>query len=185
MELADLAFPAEVLRTRHIPPAFDLVDQGGARVSDADLEGNVTLITAVYASCPHTCPIILTETKAALAALPTGLAEQVQVFAITMDPANDGREAMAALADMHSMAAPQYRMLSGDPEAIEPLLDRLGVARERDPETGVIAHANLFILVDRTGRIAYRLALGPQQAQWLPEALELLVREPRSLAPQG
>lgn len=181
----DLPFPAETLRTRHIPPSFDLIDQDGNRVTSDMMRGRVTLLTSVYASCPHTCPVILSQTKAALALLRPEVAEQVQVYAITMDPANDGPEAMGRLGDIHNMTTPQYRMLSGEVEPVERVLDLLGVARERDPETGVISHVNLFALVDRSGRIAYRLALGEQQEAWLPDALRLLVEEPDPAEPQG
>jgi protein SCO1 len=174
----DLSFPAEALRTKHIPPEFDLVDQDGNQVTSADMVGHVTLLTSVYASCPHTCPLILTEAKAAMAAMDPALAQDVQILAVTMDPANDGPEAMGALGAMHGLTTPQYKLLSGDVEPVEALLDKLGVARQRDPETGVITHVNLFVLVDRTGRIAYRIALGTQDGAWLKDALEVLSREP-------
>ncbi len=41
----------------------------------------------------------------------------------------------------------------------------------------MIDHANLFLLVDRAGRIAYRLTLGERQQRWLTSALEFLLRE--------
>lgn len=173
----ELPFPADTLRVSHAPPEFTLLDQDGKTVTTKDMEGHVTMLTSVYASCPHTCPIILTEARQAIDGLPEELRNRVQVFAITMDPENDGREQMAALGEMHGMAAPAYRLLSGPADHVEPLLDKLEVAREKDPETGVIHHANLFILVDTKGRIAYRLALGPQQDRWLGTALEVLARE--------
>ncbi len=181
----ELPFPADALRTKHIPPEFTLVDQDGKTVKTADLTGHVTLLTSVYASCPHTCPVILTESRRAIDGLPEELANRVQVFAITMDPENDGREAMAALGEMHGMKAPAYRLLSGDPGHIEPLLDKFNFARQRNEETGFIEHANLFILVDAEGRIAYRLALGPQQERWLGKALEVLAREDVGARPTG
>jgi len=52
------------------------------------------------------------------------------------------------------------------------------VARQRDPKTGVIDHSNLFILVDRQGRVSYRLTLGSRQQQWLISALQVLLAEP-------
>ena len=51
------------------------------------------------------------------------------------------------------------------------------VARKRDPETGVIDHANLFLLIDREGRLAYRLGLGERQQRWLTSALRVLLDE--------
>ena len=43
--------------------------------------------------------------------------------------------------------------------------------------TRMIDHANLFLLLDREGRIAYRLSLGDQQERWLVTALQVLLRE--------
>jgi cytochrome oxidase Cu insertion factor (SCO1/SenC/PrrC family) len=53
----------------------------------------------------------------------------------------------------------------------------LQIARERNPQTGMIDHANLFIVLDRKGTIAYRFTLGEHQEHWLARALQLLTRE--------
>ncbi|MCP4872057.1 MAG: SCO family protein [Proteobacteria bacterium] len=173
-----LPFPADRLRTSHAVPAFDLVDQAGVPVSSTELGGGVTVLTSVYATCPHTCPIILTELKATMAELPPTVAAEVQILAITMDPANDGPEELTALAELQGLGS-QYRLLSGPVEPIDELLDNLAIARQRDPDTGVINHSNQFILVGRDGRIAYRLNLGPHQRQWLISALGVLAAEER------
>ena len=57
------------------------------------------------------------------------------------------------------------------------MLDRMQIARERDPDSGVISHANLFLLIDRDGRLAYRLGLGERQQRWLVSALRVLLGE--------
>jgi cytochrome oxidase Cu insertion factor (SCO1/SenC/PrrC family) len=75
------------------------------------------------------------------------------------------------------MQSTLYHLVTGDPADVERLLDRMQIARQRDPETGVINHANLFLLVDRDGRIAYRFGLGERQQRWLTSALEILLRE--------
>jgi cytochrome oxidase Cu insertion factor (SCO1/SenC/PrrC family) len=75
------------------------------------------------------------------------------------------------------MQSTLYHLVTGDPAEVEPLLDRMQIARQRDPETGVISHANLFLLIDREGRIAYRLGLGERQQRWLTSALRVLLRE--------
>jgi len=173
----ELPFPADALRTRHLPPAIDLVDQNLVGVATDDLLGRVTLLTSVYASCPHTCPRLLSESKRAVEGLAPELRDAVQVWAVTMDPAADRPAQLRALAEMHGLESPTYRLLTGPPPRVNELLDRLGVARERDEATGVIDHSNQFILVGRDGRIAFRLALGPQQERWLSTALEVLIRE--------
>ena len=58
------------------------------------------------------------------------------------------------------------------------VLTRLQFSATRDPRTGLIDHANLFLLVDRRGDIAYRFTLDPRHRAWLREALRALLREP-------
>ncbi len=172
-----LPFPAESLRTELRAPRLALVDQEHAAVDLAALRGKVVLITAIYSSCPASCPLIFEQTKRAIAAVPADLRDDLRVIAVSMDPARDTPDALAALARRHDVEAPLYALVTGEPAQVERVLDDLGVARTRNPQTGVIDHANLFLLVDRAGRIAYRLTLGERQRRWLTSALELLLRE--------
>jgi cytochrome oxidase Cu insertion factor (SCO1/SenC/PrrC family) len=173
----ELPFPAESLRTELHSPALRLVNQDGETVDLAALRGRVVLLTAVYASCPMSCPLILGQAKAAIAAVPSELRGDLRVIAVSMDPAHDTPDVLAGLARTHQVEAPLYALVTGEPAEVERVLDDMGIARTRDPETGVIDHANLFLLVDRGGRIAYRLTLGERQRRWLTSALELLLRE--------
>lgn len=178
----ELPFPAEALRTSHVPPGFELTNQVGQRVKLQDTRGRVVLVTAVYARCANTCPMIFGQTKRAVAALSPEEQAELTVFGITLDPEHDDVETLALLAKGQEIAPPLFNLVTGPPPDVEQLLDRFGFARTRDPVTGVINHANLFVLIDRQGRIAYRLSLGDQQERWLTTALRLLIREGKTLA---
>jgi len=173
----ELPFPAEALRTAYRAPEFALTNQMGESIDLAALRGNVVVLTAVYASCVHTCPAILGQAKAAIAELAPGELEGLRLIAVTMDPEKDSPEALARLAKNHDLQSPLYNLVTGVPSEVERVLDRMEVARERDPETGVINHANLFLLIDRQGRVAYRLGLGERQQRWLVSALKVLLKE--------
>jgi protein SCO1/2 len=173
----DAVFPAERIRTAHTPPPFALVDQEGETVTLAALDGRVVLVTAVYATCGLTCPAILGQTKRVLTALTPGEQAGLTVVAITLDPARDTPEVLRRLTEAQGLQAPLFHAVTGAPAYVEDVLDRYQFARRRNPETGQIDHANLFILIDRAGRIAYRFTLGPQQAVWLEAALHQLLRE--------
>jgi protein SCO1/2 len=175
-----MPFPAEELRTSYQPPTISLVNQQSEAVDLEALRGKVVLLTAVYASCPHTCPVILSQTKAAIAELGADEVEDLRVIAVTMDPGNDSSEVLAQLAENHGMSTPLYNLVTGPSDTVEGVLDAMQIARQRDPETGVINHANLFLLVDRDGRLAYRLGLGERQQRWLTSALRVLLNEPAS-----
>lgn len=174
----ELPFPADALRTALRPPDLRLTNQAGKRVDLTALRGKVVMLTAVYASCPHTCPRILAEAKRVIGTLTPTERADLRVVAVTLDPANDSAEVLSRLAEMHGMQAPLYNLVTGDVPEVERILDRMSVSRRRDPRTGVIDHANLFVLVDRKGKVAYRLTLGPRQERWLESALQVLLREP-------
>ncbi|MBM4366714.1 MAG: SCO family protein [Deltaproteobacteria bacterium] len=174
---AEIPFPAEALRTRIPAPTLSGLDQEGQPFDLRDVRGEVVVITAVYASCGFTCPTLFAQAKAALATLSTSELEHVRVVGLTLDANRDRPEVLARLAAAQGIGLPTYRLLTGSPRLMDTQLDRLGVTRTRDPVTGVIDHANLFIVVDREGYIAYRFTLGERQARWLAAALRLLVAE--------
>jgi protein SCO1/2 len=173
----ELPFPAEELRTAYEAPQFALINQLRETVGPAEFKGNVIILTAVYASCPHTCPLILSQAKGAIAELSPEEREGLRLIAVTMDPENDSPDVLQKLAQNHGMQPPLYHLVTGASADVEPLLDRMEIARQRDPETGIINHANLFLLIDRQGRVAYRLGLGERQQRWLTSALRVLLRE--------
>jgi protein SCO1/2 len=173
----ELPFPAEALRTAHPAPDLLLTNQLQEPVDLSALRGKVVMLTAVYASCPHTCPLVLAQSKRAVAALTPEEREELRVVAVTLDPERDSPEVLAQVARIQHMSAPLYNLVTGDAEAVERVLDAMGVARHRDPETGLIDHTSLFILVDRDGKVAYRLGLGDRQERWLVSALRVLLRE--------
>ena len=64
-------------------------------------------------------------------------------------------------------------------------LTRLQFSATRNPQTGVIDHANLFLLVDRSNHIAYRFTLDARHRAWLRTALRSLLSETHAVAPRA
>jgi protein SCO1/2 len=181
----ELPFPAEALRTAHRPPNLALTNHEGEPVALSALRGKVVLVTAMYASCPHTCPLIMAQSKRAVAELSPAERADLRVVAVTLDPERDSPEVLARLAGAHDMQSPLYNLVTGKPEEVERVLDEMGVARTRDPETGLIDHANLFLVIDREGQLAYRFGIGERQERWLSKALRVLLREGLNETPQA
>jgi len=176
-KIENLEFPAESIRTAELPPVIELTNHLGEPFSLQDTQGDVVMITALYATCPHTCPVIIQQAKRVAEQLTEAQRQDLRILGITMDPENDSPEALAELAEMHGLEAPLFEFLTGDPDQVNALLDQFNILRERDPETGVINHVNIYFLLDRQGKIAYRLTLGDQQERWLHSALTLLLEE--------
>lgn len=176
-QAVDLSFPAAQLRLDLPVAAIGLSDHRGAAFSLEAQEGRVVLITSVYTTCPKACPSLLAQTRNAVEALSPEQRQGLRVAAITMDPVNDTQERLATLAGGLSVQSPPFHFLGGEPEQVESTLDALGFKRDRDPETGIIDHAPIVLLVDRGGRLAYRLSLVDPEGTWLPQALEVLLAE--------
>ncbi len=172
-------FPAAKLRLAEEPPSFEFVNQDGDKVSLESLKGKVVMITAVFATCHTACPTIIAEAKEAITELTPEQREKIAIVAITLDPEGDSIEKRAATAQAHDLEAPLFNYVNGDdPAEVGKVLDTLGFARgEKDPETGVMGHVNMFVLLDHEGKIAYKLTLGSSQHHWKKEALAILADE--------
>ncbi|WP_168210431.1 SCO family protein [Persicimonas caeni] len=181
VEATQLPFPAERLRTELTPPTFELTDQTGERVSLDDFKGEVVLLTAIYASCHTACPTIMVQARRALNSLTEAQREDVTVVAVTLDPENDTPERLAEAAVAHQVEAPEWRLVTGEPDEVNRVLDEMSVSRRTNPDTGVIEHSNLFAVIDRDGKIAYRLTLGDRHDTWLSTAVRTLVNEKTEL----
>ncbi len=173
----ELPFPAEQLRLAQPAPAFELTDQDGQLVTLRSLRGRVVVVTGVYAGCYHTCPLIMAQAKRALSAIDPEQRAGVSFVAVTLNPERDDRAALSALAARENVSAPGFRFLTGKPELVNAALDELDIARRLDPKTGMIEHANLYLLYDRQSRLSYRLTLGERQERWLVQALRVLLAE--------
>ena len=173
---AELPFPASNLRSALAMPSFTLTNQDGEAVSLSDFKGRVVLVTAVYSTCTTTCPMMLTKVRTVLDQLTPGERHDMAVVAFSLNPEADTRELRAITAKIYGMKTP-FHFVSGVPSEVNALLDKLNIARTRDAKSGQIMHSNLFFLLDRESRIAYRLSLSQNEASWLISALRVLLAE--------
>jgi len=177
-----LPFPGRSIRTSVPAGDLELADHRGGTTSLRALRGRVVIVTAVYSRCSTACPMILAESRALMDSLDPAERESVTLLGVTLDPAHDTRERLAEIANGHGIPG-DARLLTGDAVEVGRILDRFGFERRVDPATGRIDHASLFVLIDRAGFIAYRLAASSSQDQWLGDAVRELAREPAPPAP--
>ncbi len=174
-------FPGERIRVQLELPGGPFVDQKGAPFQFADLRGRVVLVTGVYAACATACPEILLEVNKLLAELTAAERADLSVVALSLSPEYETSELMNALVEARGFRHPEFRYLNHrQPAAMHDVLTRLQFSATRNPQTGVIDHANLFLLVDRSNQIAYRFTLDPRHRAWLREGLRALLREPHA-----
>lgn len=131
-------------------------DQDGRQLRLADLRGKPVLVSMFYASCPHACPMLISDIKRVEAALPPEVREQLQVVLVTFDPARDTPASLKALREAHQVDARRWRMLRTDPARVQELAAVLGI-KYRFAPGGAINHSTVIALLDENGAIVERL----------------------------
>lgn len=148
-----------------ITPRFDLIDHTGRAVSQADFDGRPMAIFFGYANCEAICSVALPSLVAALDLMGAAGAEIAPVL-ITVDPARDTPEAMAArLPEYH----PRLIGLTGSEAALADARAVFQIDAAQVSETidgaPIYAHGSFIYLVGRDGEVKSLLPpiLGPER----------------------
>ena len=102
-------------------PDFTLVDQSGQEVSLSDFRGKGVIISFLFTRCPYPdkCPMIGKKlTDLAELSEKIGKDDQLQVLAITLDPAHDKPEVLKAYARGFDESHDNWKFLTGTEEGI-------------------------------------------------------------------
>ncbi len=147
---------AAIPRLDRVAPALGLIDQRGRRIELDHLRGRPALVTFAFAHCEAVCPALVSQ---ALAAQRTAHergdpARTPRLAIITLDPWRDTPSRLRALAVRWHLGDDAH-VLSGSPADVNAALDAWNVPRERDSQTGQLAHPSLIYVLDARGRIAF------------------------------
>jgi len=145
---------------------FSLTDQRGARVTEQDFAGRFMLIYFGYTFCPDICPTSLTVMAAALDELPEAQAEQVVPVLITVDPARDTVEQLAAYAPLFH---PRLVALTGSEDEVGAAARAYRVyyhVPDADDDDYLVDHSTFVYLMGPDG--SYRTHFGIDAS---PEAM--------------
>lgn len=169
-------FPATAIRTSYPAPRFTLTDQNLKQISPSMFQGQVILVTSFFTRCGYTCPLILGELKRVVAELSPLEQKQLKILAITLDPNYDTPEILSKTAAQWELNAAQFHFLTGLEQDVDAVHTALGVFKAADQQLG-INHSNMFLLIDKQQKVAYRLALGKAEKAWLIPAIQHLIAE--------
>ena len=148
--------PEAVPDSFHTVPAFAFIDQVGRTVTEADLDGRVTVANFFFTACPGICP----ATTANMLRVQREFADDdgVVMLSHSVTPEADSVAALAAFAERTGVLAERWRLVTGSQNAIYELGksayfadDDLGETMSR-PDAA-FTHTESFYLLDGDRRI--------------------------------
>ena len=144
---------------------FQLVDQNGKTVTDADLKGKWSLVYFGYTHCPDACPTALNDISIALSELGPKRDAVRPVF-ITVDPERDTPESLKAY--VTSFDAP-ILALTGTADQVAKAAKGYRVYYAKHPEAGgdySMDHSSVVYLMDKNGAFveAFNVERPPEEA---------------------
>lgn len=153
-------YAGEETGTADIGGPFELVNQDGKTVTDADFKGKLQLVYFGYTYCPDACPTALGVMAAALDKLDVA-GERVTPMLISIDPERDTPESLKEyVANFH----PRLVGLTGTAEQVAKAAKEYRVFYQKQPgasgEAYLMDHSTLIYLMDAEGK--FLTYFGPQ-----------------------
>ena len=114
--------------------------------------GRPALVTFLFADCADVCPLAAEQIRLALDRVGPAAARQVDVVAVSVDPAGDTGPAVRAFLRRHRLEG-RMDYIIGTKEQLRPLWSAWRIAAQPDGESRSL-HSARIVLVDRDGRQA-------------------------------
>jgi protein SCO1/2 len=143
--------PRDVTKPSSVGGPFQLVNQDGKTVTDADYRGKPLLVFFGFTHCPDICPTTLFEVSEVFNRLGKD-AEKVSAIFVTVDPERDTPEKLKLyLSSFH----PRISALSGSEAQTEAIKKAYYVYAKRIPLDGggyTMDHTSVVYLMDKDGK---------------------------------
>jgi protein SCO1/2 len=132
---------------------FDLVDELGRPFTQEALRGHPTIVDFIFTRCDTICPVISMKMQRLQDKLLDRKADSIKILSITVDPANDTPEKLAAYAARFHAKPDKWRFVTGPVDKVKALVEgpfmnsmmQEGFTKSGAPQ---ISHNGYFILVD-------------------------------------
>ena len=134
-------------------PAASLGDAAGKPFRLEDLRGKAVVVSFIYTTCTGSCPATTFNLVRAQRILKEAgfWGGRVEFVSITLDPARDSPEALAAYARNFGADPAAWHFLTGPPERVAGVLAAWGMWARVNPQ-GVLDHPSRVFLIDPRGR---------------------------------
>jgi protein SCO1 len=147
-------------------PPLKLTDSLGKTVNIDDYRGQAVLVTFIYDHCPDTCPLIVSNLRAAQNEL-GDQAKDMQIIAVSVDPKGDTPKTVKEFLADHQMTGRMEYLIGSRPE-LEQVWHNWNIVSKDNPsrkDPDAVEHSALIYGISGSGRITtlYPSNFNPQQ----------------------
>jgi len=153
------------------PPAINLIDQDGKRVTNEDLKGKVTLINFIYTRCDESCPVMVHKFMDIAKEMKDELGKNLQLVSITMDPEHDSPEILKSYAKKIDVDTTSWSFLTEKKDIVDKVLKGFNFFYQKN-EDGGFGHGNAIVMLDKNGVWKYNFNVLTVQVDILVERLK-------------
>jgi len=132
-----------------------LTGQDGQSQMLSARRGRPQLVTMFYTSCQMVCPLIIDSMRLTRNALDPAVRSQIDLLAVSFDPARDDVAALRSYADKRKLDPRVWTLARTTPAQVRQLSGVLGLQYRQLPDRE-FNHSSELILLDADGRIAAR-----------------------------
>jgi len=127
--------------------------------------GHYALISMVYTSCPHACPLIIQKIENLNSELEKAGFKDISIILASFDSKNDTPEKLKKYRQAKKLDAKKWHFLAAKSDAAARELSVVLNISYKDLGDGDFSHSNVITLLDKEGRIlkvANNLNFNPQ-----------------------
>lgn len=134
---------------------FKFANQNGDTITNEDIKGKIVVAEFFFTTCMGICPVMNENMAKVYQAFKNN--DDVVILSHTVDPKRDSVPALLAYSKRFDAQAPKWHYLTGDKKELYDqayysyLVSAVG-ERKSDIEEDFV-HSNLFVLVDKHGRL--------------------------------
>lgn len=162
--------------------AYKFITTDGTAIKLDQFRGKPLIVSMVYSSCAHTCPVMTQNLAEAVEKARTALGEKsFNVVSIGFDTLRDTPMAMKSFARQQDVGDQNWKILSGKPDVVERLSADTGFIYFASPKG--FDHLTQTTLIDAKGDVYAQIYGQDFDATRLTEPLkQLLLGQAKSLA---
>jgi protein SCO1 len=152
---ADLEFAGAKANPPKPVPPLQLDNYLGQPVNISDYRGKAVLVTFIYDHCPDTCPLIVSNLRAAQNEMSAGERRQMQIIAVSVDPKGDTRKTVKTFLADHQMTGRMQYLIGSRPQ-LEQVWQNWNIVSKSDPspkDPDAVEHSALIYGISGSGKI--------------------------------